>query len=626
MKPNAKLTCFILLIMLSSLALIQITNNTLAAGGTAKLSVKTLTVPDNFSTIAEAIAQANSGDTILVKKGVYQENPSVDKPLTIKGEDVNAVTVIGEGGVERGAKAVFNLNSYDVSLSGFTIQSTNYSDPTYYATGVNVNGANCKISGNNIKGTYYGVYCAVESNITISQNAILSTKKEGIRICGGTNNTVTANTIALNAQSGIALDGYADTVTYNKLLSNNRGLGLGASYSLVFGNDFSGNSESGLYVASSNSIIAANNFTKSKYGVWFTSFFAAPNNNTFYSNNFLNNTNQVSTSSTFNQQTWDNGEEGNYWSNYSGDAAYIVYQDNDDRFPLNSPYALTSECQPPGMPVLPTPIDGKAALWHFDEVLPNGATQDATCGNAAILTSAGGNAFTPVLVDGEEGMALRFNGTDYAYAASSPTLNIQNEITVDAWINVQQYKENVSYNNIFIECMRTPDKYPTRILGFSINGQVPDDSNTLPLGALRGYFLDDKSMFNEIATSDYVVPLNQWVHVVFTRSLTSGMHIYVNGEEKSVQVMSGSQNPTGCVAGGSEFYIGHDALCTIDELSIGTVANAPSSSPAGGATPVRASQQFSIVGEWWFWVVLGLIVVSISGVVLVMRGGKLPRT
>jgi len=27
------------------------------------------------------------------------------------------------------------------------------------------------------------------------------------------------------------------------------------------------------------------------------------------------------------------------------------------------------------------------------------------------------------------------------------------------------------------------------------------------------------------------VPLNQWIHVVFTRSLTSGMRIYVDGQE-----------------------------------------------------------------------------------------------
>ena len=194
------------------------------------------------------------------------------------------------------------------------------------------------------------------------------------------------------------------------------------------------------------------------------------------------------------------------------------------------------------MPTAPKPFNGTVSTWHFDEVEPNGVTPDSL-GNSPVILEPTGNTYTPILVDGKFGKALQFNGTDYAYATISPTLDIRGEITIDAWINLQAYKENVSYNNIFVECARTTNQFPTRILGFAINGQSPQNSSQPPQGALRGFFLDDKGVFNEIVTTQDVVPLNQWLHVVFVRSLTTGMHIYVNGEEAQVEVTSGSQNP-----------------------------------------------------------------------------------
>jgi len=183
---------------------------------------------------------------------------------------------------------------------------------------------------------------------------------------------------------------------------------------------------------------------------------------------------------------------------------------------------------------------------------------------------------------------------------------------------VQEYKEGIAYNNIFIECMRTPDKYPTRILGFSINGETPQNGTSLPQGALRGFFLDDKGVFNEIVTVEAVVPLNQWVYVVFVRSLSSGMHIYVNGEEKGVQVTSGTQNPVNPMARGTEFYIGHDSLSTIDELSISTVAITPGVVPINAATSGN-SKQLSIFAEWWFWTTIAAGIVFLAGTVLFIK-------
>jgi hypothetical protein len=69
-----------------------------------------------------------------------------------------------------------------------------------------------------------------------------------------------------------------------------------------------------------------------------------------------------------------------------------------------------------------------------------------------------------------------------------------------------------------------------------------------------------------------VVPLNEWIHVAFTRSLATGMHLYVNGVEQSVKAIYGTQNPSGSMINGTEVYFGHDAEVTIDEVCISNLA------------------------------------------------------
>jgi parallel beta-helix repeat protein len=148
-----------------------------------------------------------------------------------------------------------------VTLSGFTIQSLNYSTSKDHASGVKIAGDNCTVSANTIVGTYYGVFCSVQSFTTISNNNIIATLKDAIRICGGSQNTIAQNVITGNAQSGIAIDGYLDTIVENKITETTAHR-LGCVLLGSFGNNLTDNEESGMYIASSDSIIAANNITQ----------------------------------------------------------------------------------------------------------------------------------------------------------------------------------------------------------------------------------------------------------------------------------------------------------------------------------------------------------------------------
>jgi hypothetical protein len=106
------------------------------------------------------------------------------------------------------------------------------------------------------------------------------------------------------------------------------------------------------------------------------------------------------------------------------------------------------------------------------------------------------------------------------------------------------------------------------------------------LGAIRAYVLTDDG-FNEIATA---IPVEEktWVHIVFTRSLDTGLRIYVNEDEVPIQIVSGVQNPSGEVLRQNEIYIGHDSIIQIDELKISNF--------------VERSDSFWT--QWWVWAII----------------------
>ena len=580
-------------------------------------------VPDDYSKIGDAISNALPGDTVFVKKGVYQENLVINKSLSLVGEDSQNTVLVGSGDVQRGC--IITVAADNTIITGFTIKSLNYSDSSYYPYGIVINSDNCSIIGNNIQNTYSGIFCAVQSSITISQNNITANFKDGIRFFGGSSNTISGNNITMNTASGIAIEGYSDIISGNNIKNNTRAIGLGSSYTIVFGNTLTGNSESGIWFPGSDNLVYSNYITDNKYGVYFTVNFGAANDNKFYHNNFINNQQNICFSSSNNVESWDNGypSGGNYWSDYLTtyptatkignlgiwNLPYVICANNSDRYPLVAPFdtSNTGTVSIDNLPVAKP--DQVVALWHFDEVQPNYVTTDAIGNNPAILGSVTGNvSYTPKLVEGKFGKALSFDGWAYAYVPASPSLVIPSEITIDAWVNVQSFK-NVTYNNIVVESVRTLAKYPTRIVGLAVNGDLPGNGSSVSQGALRGYVLTDSGGFNEIVTTDPVISLNQWTHVTFTRSLTTGMHIYVNGEEKNVKVTCGVLNPAGSIQRDTELYIGHDSISTIDEVAISNY----------GST----QQDQSLWLQWWFWTIIGAGIIALPSTIYFIRKRKI---
>ena len=60
----------------------------------AKADSKTIVVPDDYPTIEAAIEIATDGNTIFVKKGVYEENPlEINKTISLIGEGANSTKI-----------------------------------------------------------------------------------------------------------------------------------------------------------------------------------------------------------------------------------------------------------------------------------------------------------------------------------------------------------------------------------------------------------------------------------------------------------------------------------------------------------------------------------------------------
>ena len=230
-------------------------------------------------------------------------------------------------------------------------------------------------------------------------------------------------------------------------------------------------------------------------------------------------------------------------------------------------------------------------LWHLDEVKADGyreITPDVTGRNPGTL----GGTPSPILAEGKFEKALKFDGTNFIYVPIcflvgfppspqpifipiSPSLDVSKEIKIEAWINVQEFTE-AAYNNIVSKVTRSDPQWQniTRIVGLAVRASSTEEGLSVSKGALTGFVSTDMGGFNEIETTESVISLNQWIHVEFTRTST-GMHLYVDGYEKSVNTIHGVQNPTGSILNGSEIYFGHDSKVILDEVRISNLAPEP---------------------------------------------------
>lgn len=355
-------------------------------------------VPKDFPTIQGAINNATDGDEIRVSSETYKEHLTINKTnLILPGVNQDTTIIDGDG-----VGTVANITSGGVSLTGFTVR--NGSIGIYMG-----NTSGNWIHYNTIVSNSVGIYVNQSTSNTLAHNN-MTKNYVNFRIDGAVlqdflqtiddSNTVdgkpmeywvneTDRTIPLNA-------GYVALVNCKNITVENLQLGFWAAWSTNItarnldlngdGISFKSTNDSRienvamrhLYGStgialqdSAHNVVYNNTVLSSGLGIdlWWSNFNVFCDNtfgdtlwgiglfnstgNMFYHNNFIDITNgDVTSTSDSVGNHWDNGAEGNYWSDKPGndangdginDAPVRVDPYENDTFPLNEPWSPLRE-------------------------------------------------------------------------------------------------------------------------------------------------------------------------------------------------------------------------------------------------------------------------------------------
>lgn len=165
------------------------------------IAASTITVPDDYSTIQEAIVASAPGDTISVLSGTYHESIIIDKQVSLIGEGKETTTIIGPGTGD-----VVRISANEVKVSGFTIKGSGniYLGPFDGGdAGIILDGVTeCTISDNTLTQNTLGIFLNVSNKNTLENNVVYEHSKDGIYGRYSNNNIIGGNTASSNGGHG----------------------------------------------------------------------------------------------------------------------------------------------------------------------------------------------------------------------------------------------------------------------------------------------------------------------------------------------------------------------------------------------------------------------------------------
>jgi parallel beta-helix repeat protein len=160
-------------------------------------------------TIQDAIDHADSGNTITVSNGTYNETIVIDKTINLQGKDLNNVIIDGKG-----SENVIEIKANNVNITGFTIINGSNG---IYAISVYYN----NIQGNNISSNSgSGINFESSNNNDVISNMFHS-NVNGINFNGSHGNNIIGNTLRSNDMAGFYLSGSNNNVFHHNNIMYN---------------------------------------------------------------------------------------------------------------------------------------------------------------------------------------------------------------------------------------------------------------------------------------------------------------------------------------------------------------------------------------------------------------------
>jgi Periplasmic copper-binding protein (NosD) len=215
-------------------------------------------------------------------------------------------------------------------------------------SGIIVNGSYFNISANNISGSWFGTGGG-----------------DGIHV-EGSSCLINCNDVTSDGFRSIFVSGYGNIVVKNSVEGSDMGIAVYGSNNIIYANRITkGGIQPSIFapklkplsgaalVASGNNIFYANYVANNVVGADINPFPDTNLTSTLYHNNFIDNTFQIATvyESFYGSDSFDNGKEGNFWSDYNGtdvdgdgigDTPYVIDPNRSDRYPLMAPFDVSS--------------------------------------------------------------------------------------------------------------------------------------------------------------------------------------------------------------------------------------------------------------------------------------------
>lgn len=220
---------------------------------------RTIVVPDDYSSIQEAVDAASENDVVSVKSGTYNESVSIDVAISLVGEDPATTTIIGD---MRLNGTVVLIQHNNVNVTGFTIQAPAYS---WTRRGVHLlHVSYCNVFGNVIQNNEEGIWLFGSSSNNITGNTVIGANFGGYTSCGisvhcSPSNWICGNVVKDN-KVGVSLDDSSDNTFYNNTLTNNLyiGLNVNSDNNSILENTIEHNLEYGIKLPGLNNILKGN--------------------------------------------------------------------------------------------------------------------------------------------------------------------------------------------------------------------------------------------------------------------------------------------------------------------------------------------------------------------------------